>query len=97
MVIHVYGKKDCRLCKSALKKINLLLDRWGMADAVEVAFMDTDTEFGAAEGDFFDVFQTPTVLVMEDEWEVLARWDGEAPPSEVLKDLVLLERPSAAA
>lgn len=86
MTIHVYGKQNCDLCDSAKKKIKHFLDRWGVEDEVEVAFMDMEGDFhAAAEGDFFDVFEIPTVMVMQDEWKVKARWDGEAPPSGELK------------
>jgi thiol-disulfide isomerase/thioredoxin len=85
--IQVYGKQDCGLCKSARRKINHLLERWDVGHEVEVAFMDVaGDEHAAAEGDFHDVFEIPTVLVTRNAGEVLARWDGQAPPSDELKE-----------
>ena len=94
MTIRVYGKQGCKLCKSAQKKLSHFLNKWGVGGEVDVTFLDMETEFGAAEGDFFDVFDVPTVMLMKDEWEVVARWDGGAPPSAELEDLL---RPGTAA
>jgi len=98
MTIHVYGKTGCKLCKSAKKKVEVLLERWGVADQHEVVLLDMEGDPGAAaEGDFFDVFDIPTVMVMKDEWEVLGRWDGQAPPSEELEALVAADGEPASA
>ena len=98
MTIHVYGKQGCKLCKSAQKKIFHFLDKWGVEEHVEVRFMDVEgDEDAAAEGDFFDVFDVPTVLVMKDEWQVLGRWNGGAPPSEELKGLLWRQDEAASA
>ena len=85
MHIEIYGKQECDLCHSARKKINVMLKKWSMDEDIEVKFMDTDTVDGAAEADFFDVFEIPSVMVKEGQDDVLARWDGEAPPSDELK------------
>ena len=84
MIIEIYGKQGCSLCQSAKKKIGLMLDKWDMTAQVDVVFQDMETVDGAAEGDFFDVFHVPSVLLKRDADSVLARWDGEAPPSEDL-------------
>ena len=88
MILEIYGKQGCDLCHSARRKIGHLLNKWSMGDEVEVKFMDTDTVDGAAEADFFDVFEIPSVLIKESKDEVLARWDGEAPPSDELKESI---------
>ena len=85
MIIEVYGKPDCGLCKSANRKIAHLLQKWSLDGAVQVVFRDMETVEGAAEGDYFDVHQIPTVLLMQDGEHVLARWDGQAPPSDELR------------
>jgi hypothetical protein len=84
MIIEIYGKQGCSLCQSAKKKIGLLLDKWQMAGKVDVVFQDMETPDGAAEGDYYDVFDIPSVLLKPDAEKVLARWDGQAPPSEEL-------------
>jgi hypothetical protein len=85
MNIEVYGKKDCGMCESAKNKISVFLDRWDMADEVEVVFRDMDTVEGAAEGDFYDVFEIPTVLV-KDGNAVVARWEDHRFQSQELQD-----------
>ena len=85
MIIEVYGKQGCKLCQSAKKKITMFLGKWDMTESVPVVFQDMETVEGAAEGDFFDVFDIPSVLLKEDRNNVIARWDGKAPPSAELQ------------
>lgn len=85
MIIEIYGKQDCELCKSARKKVVHFLDRWKLNDSVQVVFQDVETIEGAAEGDYFDVFEIPAVLLKRDRDSVVARWDGQAPPSDELR------------
>ncbi len=84
MEIHIYGKQGCGLCESAMKKTEVLLEKWGEDGRFPVKMVDMETPEGAAEGDYFDVFDVPAVFVMEDHWTVAQRWDGHAPPSEGL-------------
>ncbi len=85
MILEIYGKQDCQLCESAKKKIAHFLRKWDMSDAVPIIFQDMETEAGAAEGDFFDVFEIPSVLLKSDADNVMGRWDGQAPPSDELQ------------
>jgi hypothetical protein len=85
MIIEIYGKQECKLCKSAKKKVTHFLSKWEMQEQVDLVFQDMETEDGAAEGDFFDVFEIPSVLLKEDADRVVARWDGQAPPSNELR------------
>ncbi|MHC4789698.1 MAG: hypothetical protein ACYS8K_10925 [Planctomycetota bacterium] len=85
MILEIFGKQDCQLCESAKRKVDHCLTKWQMKDAVRVVFQDIETEGGAAEGDFFDVFQIPSVLLKRDGDSVMARWDGQAPRSEELR------------
>ncbi len=100
MTIHIYGKDGCKLCKSAKKKVHHFLERWGVEEDVDVTFLDMANDYhAAAEGDFFDVFEIPTVMVMSDESSIVARWDGEAPPSDELESAIdqITQRDTAAA
>lgn len=87
MQVVVYGKKECDLCESAQRKLRHLLDQWGMLDRIPIVFMDMGSVDGAAEGDFFDVFEIPTVTIVQGK-TMLARWDGQAPHSEELAAIV---------
>jgi len=84
MIIEVYGKQGCGLCESAKKKINHVLSKLALQDNVTLVFQDMETVDGAAEGDFHDVFDIPSVLLKDDD-TVVARWDGQAPPSDQLR------------
>mgnify|MGYP005670884695 CR=1 FL=1 len=85
MIIEIYGKQDCSLCESAKKKLSLLLKKWNLDGTVPIVFRDMETEEGAAEGDFHDVFDIPSVLLKEDGDVVVARWDGKPPTSQELR------------
>ena len=85
MIIEIYGKPGCKLCQSAKKKVDHFLQKWDAACHVQVVFHDMETPEGAAEGDFFDVYEIPSVLLKADRNSVVARWDGQAPPSEELQ------------
>jgi hypothetical protein len=85
MIIEIYGKQDCPLCESAKKKIGHFLKQWDQVEKVQIVFHDMETIEGAAEGDFFDVFDIPSVLLKDKDNAVLARWDGQAPPSDELQ------------
>lgn len=85
MIIEIYGKQECKLCESAKKKVTHFLSKWEMQEQVDLVFQDMETEDGAAEGDFFDIFEIPSVLLKEDADRVVARWDGQAPPSNELR------------
>ena len=86
MIIEIYGKQDCKLCESAKKKVAHFLNKWELNGSVRVVFQDMETPRGAAEGDFFDVFEVPSVLLKPDDDSVTARWDGRAPPSNELQE-----------
>lgn len=81
MKIEIYGKESCSLCQSAKKKIGHFLRKWEVGESVEIVFQDMETVDGAADGDFYDVFDIPSVLLKEEDEQVVARWDGQAPPS----------------
>ena len=85
MKIEIFGKQDCKLCESAKKKVAHFLEKWDQAANVQVVFHDVETIEGAAEGDYFDVFEIPSVLLKKDRDSVVARWDGQAPPSHELQ------------
>lgn len=97
MRLEVYGRQGCDLCKSAHKKLTLFLEKYHVGGSVALNFMDMETEEGAAEGDFFDVFDVPTVLLLKDDSQVLARWVGKPPATQELESLVCPGGQTAAA
>ena len=97
MRFEVYGRQGCNLCKSAHKKLTLFLEKQGVGGDVELNFVDMETEDGAAEGDFYDVFHVPTVLLLKDDSQILGRWEGKPPATQELEGLICPGGQSAAA
>jgi hypothetical protein len=86
VVIDIFGKQGCARCDAAKKKVNHFLNKWGVADRVEISFHDMDTEEGMAEGMFRDVLDAiPVTIVFDDDGNVISRWDGDLPHSAPLK------------
>lgn len=96
MRFEVYGKQGCNLCKSAHKKLTLFIEKNNIHSQVEIIFIDVDTEEGAAEGDFFDVFEVPTILLVRGD-ELVKRWERKPPPTEELERLLCQDEGQAAA
>jgi thiol-disulfide isomerase/thioredoxin len=94
MQIEVYGKQDCGLCEAAKKKVARYLEKWEMTDEVDVVFRDMETVDGAAEGDFYDVFDIPTVLVKDGD-ELVDRWDDHKFSSQWLRQALTGETQAA--
>jgi hypothetical protein len=89
MKIKVFGKKGCAKCETTKNKINHFITKWEMDSKVEMTFHDMDTVDGMAEGAYNDVLQVPTTI-MEKNNKVVARWDGEVPISEKIKEYLAL-------
>ena len=87
MKIRVFGKQGCARCESTKRKLSHFLDRWGHNGDVELDFVDMDTVEGMAEGAFEDVVEVPTTVI-SDNGSSLARWEGEVPPSDAVREVL---------
>lgn len=87
MKIRVFGKQGCPRCESTKRKLSHFLERWGGNGDIELDFVDMDTVEGMAEGAFEDVVDVPTTVI-SDNGTSLARWEGEVPPSEAVKNVL---------
>ena len=87
MRIDIFGKQDCAVCNTTKRKLNHFLSKWGLADKIELQWIDLDTVDGLAEGAFEDVMNVPTVIVRRDSSEI-KRWDGEVPDSNELREII---------
>ncbi len=83
--IFIFGKEDCGACKKAKHRVGNCITKYGLTDEVPVVFMDMDSVDGLTEGAFRDVWDIPTTIVEQGETTV-ARWDGEPPKSESLRE-----------
>ena len=84
--VKVFGKPDCEFCKTTMKKFETFFGRWEIDPAkVKLDFFDMETVDGLAEGAFYSVTKIPSTVI-EQQSEVLARWDGQVPLSNEFKD-----------
>jgi thiol-disulfide isomerase/thioredoxin len=67
----VFGKKTCPHCPKARAKVEYFVKRWKV-DA-PIIYYDIDIPEGMAEGAWYDVVETPTVVLEEGE-NTLKRW-----------------------
>jgi len=83
MMVVIFGKDDCRLCKAAQKKVAFFLNQWSLTEKVPLKFYDISTIDGMAEGAFYDVLEIPTTIIFNNG-KSLVRWEGTLPPSSEL-------------
>ena len=81
--VTVFGKPDCDLCKSARRKVEFYLNKWELAEQVEVRFLDITTVEGLTESAYYNATDIPTTLVFRAGQDV-ARWEHVMPDSEEL-------------
>jgi len=81
MKVKIFGKKECNLCKASVKKFQFFLDKWELAERVELAFYDLETVDGLAEGSLLDALEVPTIILEKDGVEI-ARWEKRIPRSD---------------
>jgi len=85
MKVKIFGKKGCAKCETTKNKLNHFITKWEVDNKVELTFHDMETVDGMAEGAYNDVLQIPTTIIEKDN-KVVARWDGEVPHSETVKE-----------
>jgi thiol-disulfide isomerase/thioredoxin len=77
--VYVFGKPTCPVCKDARNKIQYFKEKKRF-DA-EIKYFDMETVDGLAEGAYYEVFDIPTVIILDEKKE-LARWVKKPPISE---------------
>ncbi len=86
MEVKVFDKPGCEFCKTTVKKFETFFGRWQIDPAkIKLSFFDMETVDGLAEGAFYSVVKIPSTVI-EQNSEVLARWDGKVPLSEEFKE-----------
>ena len=81
MKVKIFGKKDCNVCKASFRKFQFFLDKWELAERIELTFYDLDTVDGLTEGSLLDALEVPTIILEKDGMEV-ARWEKRIPRSD---------------
>jgi len=87
MKLYVFGRNGCAKCQSTKRKVAHFLSKWGLADEVPMVFQDMATREGLAQSCVRDVWEIPTTI-LEDRGSgrCIARWDGQIPQSEELRE-----------
>lgn len=96
MKIDVYGKPGCAKCKTTKEKLAHFLQKWNVGDTVVLGFVDMETPDGLAKGVFNDVYDViPVTIILDDQEQPLARWEGDVPPSAEVARILGLADPAA--
>jgi len=84
MVVKIFGKDSCDVCKSMREKFRIFLEHWDIAHRVEVLYHSTDTVDGLTEAALQDATNVPAIIIEKDGQE-LTRWTGKAVESKEFK------------
>lgn len=86
--IYVFGKPSCPVCKDARNKLQYFKEKKKF-DA-DIVYYDMETLDGLVEGAYNEVIDIPTVIVFNDDHE-LVRWVKKPPVSEEFLPYVMDE------
>jgi len=81
--IKIFTKAECPRCPAA-KEIGGVLQKEGLP----VTFYDLETPDGLAEGAFYSVLSTPTIIIEDEHEKILAGWRGSVPTLQEIQGLV---------
>ena len=82
-IVKIFWKSDCPKCSSA-KKVGGILKEEG----VEVIGYNLDTIDGLAEGAYYSVMSTPTLIVEDSDENFIADFRGIVPtPEEIQRQI----------
>lgn len=84
MVVKIFGKDSCDVCKSMQEKFRIFFEHWNIAHKVEVRYYSIDTVEGLTEAALQDATDVPAIII-EKEGQELARWTGRAVESREFK------------
>jgi glutaredoxin len=72
--VKIFTKQQCPRCPQA-KQLGSELEQQGHS----VQYFDVETADGLAEATFFSVQATPTIIVEDDQENILAEYRGQVP------------------
>lgn len=78
MIVKIFTQPSCPKCPEA-KKLGKELEK-----IVKVEYFDIKDVDGLAESTYYDVLSTPSIVIVNDEKELVS-WRGETPKIEEVK------------
>lgn len=81
--IKIFTKNECPKCPAA-KEIGTILQQKGLP----VTYYDLETPDGLAEGAFYSVLSTPTIIIEDEHEKILAGWRGSVPTLQEIQGLI---------
>ncbi|HEX7319468.1 MAG TPA: hypothetical protein VF399_03810 [bacterium] len=77
--VYIFGRPGCSVCKDTVHKVNYFKEK-GKFQA-EIKYFDMESVDGLAEGSYFEVSDIPTIVIMDEDEEIM-RWIKKPPISE---------------
>lgn len=77
MIIKTFTQPACGKCPAAKEVIKSLKEK--KPENLTFEEYDTTSVDGMAEGSFYMIMATPSILVCDDEGKIIKDWRGEAP------------------
>jgi glutaredoxin len=81
--IKIFTKAECPKCPAA-KEIGSILQQEGL----QVNYYDLETPDGLAEGAFYSVLSTPTIIIEDQDERILAGWRGSIPTLQEIQGVI---------
>lgn len=81
--IKIFTKSECPKCPAA-KEIGGVLQQEGL----QVTYYDLETPDGLAEGAFYSVLSTPTIIIEDEHETILAGWRGSVPTIQEIEGVI---------
>lgn len=81
--IKIFTKSECPKCPAA-KEIGGVLQQEGL----QVTYYDLETPDGLAEGAFYSVLSTPTIIIEDEHEKILAGWRGSVPTIQEIEGVI---------
>lgn len=82
MIIKLFTQPACGKCPNAKQVVAKIKNQ---KSNIKIEEYDTTTVDGMAEGSFYTVMATPTILLCDDAGKIIKDWRGEAPSSTELE------------
>ena len=73
-ILKTFWRKSCSRCPQAIRLVDQL-----KTEGIKVEGYDLASAEGLAEGAFYSVKATPTLLIIDDNDKEVAEWRGEIP------------------